>query len=344
MTETEFKTRMTADMTGGFLFYGEEAYLKRNAVRKIRELLVEDAFSAFNFLRITRQTLSQDALLGAMASPPMMSERKLLLLEELELPQMKKAELEALCGAMSHLPDHPETVVIVDAGDDFDPGLPKAPTALYKKLTGVLEPVCFSRATDRQLQNWILRHMKTEKILISPDACGMLLDYCGHGMDALIGEIDKLCAYLAVHGKAEVTPEDIRAVCSRNEESDAFALANAVMAGKSQAAFDALADMRRRRQEPTVVLAAISRVYADLLMIRGLCDRGMNAGEIASFLKMHEYKAKLYCRAVSGIKIDRLRQAVSYCLEADTELKGNGASSGYRPLETLICRCAAMGH
>lgn len=343
MTESEFKERLAAGLVGGFLFYGEEPYLKRSALKKVRDALVDEAFAAFNFLRLTRQTLSREALLGAMASLPVMSEKKLLLLEELELSQIKKGELDDLCGVLARLPDHPDTVVIVDAGGDFDPGTKKAPSALYKRLASVLEPVCFAQATDRQLQNWIMRHMKTEKKSISPQACSLMLDHCGRSMDILAGEIDKLCAYLAANGKEEAAPEDIRFVCCRNEESDAFALANAVMSGKSQAAFDALADMRRRRQEPVLVLGAISRVYADLLVIRSLCDRGMSAGEIASFLKMNEYRAGLYCRAASGIKAERLRQAVSYCLETDAALK-SGTPSGYRPLEMLICRCAAIGH
>jgi DNA polymerase-3 subunit delta len=144
-----------------------------------------------------------------------------------------------------------------------------------------------------------------------------------------------LADYYRTHGCNTVTSEAIRQVCSRSEESDAFALVNAVLSGKSDAAFEALGDMKRRRIEPIAMLGSISRVYADLISVRVLLDKGLTSYDIASRMKMHEYKAKLYCNSARSAKTEKLKRAIALCLEADLELKSGTMS--YLPIEKLVC-------
>lgn len=340
MNEKEFKSLIAEGGGGGFLFYGDEPYLKNNCLSKLRSTICDEAFAVFNHIKINAASYSPEALRDAIASPPMMSDRKLVELEELGISAMRTKELETLCSVLELLPKYDCTVLVLNADEDFDTGiLPNKPSAQYKMLSNVLSPVAFEKATEAQLKNWIARHFKSVGVEIDASVAAELVAYCGRSMENLIGEIDKLSAYVLSHGANTVSTNDIKNVCSHNEESDAFALVNAVLAGRPNAAFEALADMKRRRVDPISVLGAISRVYADLLNVKTLSDKGMSAYDIAKTLKMHEYKAKLYCRNASAVKLDRIKKAIGFCLDADLELK-NG-NSGYLPIEKLLCRCSA---
>ena len=336
MNEKEFKELLSSGISGGFLFFGEEPYLKRNALAKLREQVVDEAFSVFNHIRIVGSSYSAESLRDAIAAPPMMSEKKLIELDELGVSDMKKSELDELCRVLEMLPRYDYNVLVLNAEDDFDAGtLPKKPSAVYKQLTEVLTPVNFERATEAQLRGWAARHFKAAGVLIGALECSEFVSFCGKGMDGLLCEIEKLSAYVLSHGGNAVTSEAIRQVCSRSEESDAFALVNAVLSGKSEAAFEALADMKRRRIEPISMLGSISRVYADLISVRALIDKGLAPYDVASRMKMHEYKAKLYCNSARGAKAEKLKRAIALCLEADMELKSGTMS--YLPIEKLVC-------
>ena len=336
MNEKEFKELLASGKTGGFLFFGEEPYLKRNALAKLRSEIVDEAFSVFNHIRIVGSSYSAQSLRDAIAAPPMMSDKKLIELDELGISDMKKSELEELCLVLEMLPRYDYNLLVLNTEDDFDAGnLPKKPSAAYKQLSDVLTPVNFERATDSQLRGWVARHFKAAGVVIGTLECSEFVSFCGKGMDSLVSEIEKLSAYVLASGGNTVTSEAIRAVCSRSAESDAFALVNAILAGKSEAAFDALGDMKRRRIEPINMLGSISRVYADLMSVKVLVDKGATPYDVASRLKMHEYKAKLYCTSARNAKAERLKRAIALCLESDIELKSG--ISGYLPIEKLVC-------
>ena len=170
------------------------------------------------------------------------------------------------------------------------------------------------------------------------DAPEAMLLRCGRDMHILHGECEKLSAYALSHG-LPVTPEMVEDVCCRTEDEDAFALANAVLAGNRRGALEALRRYRDRKEEPVTVSASLGRVLTDMLHVSMLQGDGLQKKEIAAALKMHEYKCSLYMQAVSGVESARLRAAVERCLETDRLLKSTDLK--YIAVERLICTIPA---
>ena len=107
-------------------------------------------------------------------------------------------------------------------------------------------------------------------------------------MFTLASETDKLSFYALSHGRTQVTKEDVGRVCSADLSADSFALANAILEGRSDNALDVLAVMKFRRIDPIVVLSEVSKVVCDMVSIRSMMDSGKASPEIASVLKMNE--------------------------------------------------------
>ena len=324
-----------------YIFCGEENFLKRYYRRELaRAILPDDGLDAFNHILLEGEKLDFDALSDAVAAPPMMADYKLVEWHLCDFSAMREGDLSRFAELCAKMNAYPETVLlfVVDA-DCLDVGtLPKRPSKLYTTLSKSAAVVPFERQDERSLGAWVARHFTHEGLSASPAVISLLLSESGTSMDALSGEIEKLAAYLKAHGRTEVTEEDVRTVCSRVSESDAFALTNAILDGRADAAYDALLDMKLRKVDPMIALGALTRSYADLLSVALLSEEGKSQKEIATILKMHEYKAGLYLRAAKSRGTERLRAALSLCRHADTASKTGTGASGYLALEYLIAR------
>lgn len=343
MTDLEFKKALARGLSGGYLFYGEEDYLKRHYLSEARRALISDeAFRPFNHLRLDRNSLSRPALLDAITTPPFMSEKKLVELSDVDFSDTKAAELEALLDALAQLKSHPETVLILYTTPlNFDAGTPpRRPSSIYKRLCEVLTPVAFEYGTVRQLAGWARRHFEKEGVAAPEDLCAELVGKTGRNMFLLASEIAKLTAYVKATGRDALTGADIRLVAGADIEWDTFALANAILEKNTQKAYAALSDMNRRKVAPDLALAGIARVYADLFLIKLHLSAGLPAAVIAERLQMHEYRVKLYAATAANLSPERLERALGLCAEADLAVKGR--QSGYTALERLVCEAAQI--
>ena len=91
MTEAEFR-KAVKNLGGAFFFFGDEDYLKQNAVAVAKKTLFSDEGAAsFDMISIDRTAFSPDSLAAALAPPPMLSERKLIVVS-LTLSDLRAAE------------------------------------------------------------------------------------------------------------------------------------------------------------------------------------------------------------------------------------------------------------
>ena len=115
----------------------------------------------------------------------------------------------------------------------------------------------------------------------------------------------------------------------------AFAFANAIMEGDAQTALGILSDYRFRRVEPLLILGDVTRVICDLIAVRTMSAEGVPNAEIATALKLHEFKIGLYQKSLRRSSDARLRRLLDACTDADASLKLS--PRGYTALERLIC-------
>jgi DNA polymerase-3 subunit delta len=162
-----------------------------------------------------------------------------------------------------------------------------------------------------------------------------MISYCGSSMFTLAAECDKLSYYALSHNRHSISEEDVRTVCSADLSADSFALANSILDGRGDKALDVLAVMKFRRIDPIVVLSEVSKAVCDMISIRSLMDLGKSSAEIATTLKMNEYKVKIYMSAVANQPMKKLRRTLELCTEADIALKLS--PQGYMAIERLVC-------
>lgn len=336
--EDLFRKQLKTGLSGGYLFFGEEDYLKSFSMRSAREAVVGDeTFAVFNDISIAPIDFTPSALLNALMPPPMMADKKIITVNGLAISSMKQGELDELYEVLAALEDYDYNVLIISVPEGLmDEGnLPKRPSGVLSDLSKYLTPVRFEAVTGARLISWIGKHFSHHGVSASSEVCSLLAERCGRSMFTLAEETKKLSYYVLADGRSEVTLQDVKNVSVSVVVSDAYALANAILDGKYSDAIDALNFMKFQRVEPVIILAEVSRVICDLVSIKALAEQGLPTSEIAATLKMNEYKARIYASAAASKPYDKLKRALLLCSEADLSLKLS--MQGYTAIERLIC-------
>ena len=134
LKEADFRKEIKTAPRAGYVFVGEEDYLKGFALRAAEEAFCPDsALSIFNVLRIDGLDLSPQSLLDALTPLPMMCERKLVLVTGFHFQGLHPEEIDALFEALEMLPEFDYNTLIFSLSAAFDPGnLPKKASPLLQ--------------------------------------------------------------------------------------------------------------------------------------------------------------------------------------------------------------------
>lgn len=335
----KFRTKAKGELFGGYLFYGEEEYLKRNSLSEARKSVFPDGADSFNHIRLDAENFSIEALENAIMALPVFAEKKLIEIHSLNLSAMKDKATEELCNTLALLEDSQDTVLILyTVPAEFDPGDVKKPTKQFKALSEVLCPVHFEKQSRDMLAKWVSRHFTHNKIVCNLDMSYALMDRCGTDMFALVSETDKLSAYILSQGRDTLTREDIELLATKTKEIGAFDFSNAILARDTDKAFYILSSYEaedKSGKEVNLTLGSLISIFRTLCRIAVFAETGMGDRDIARELKINEYRCSLYRKALGRRTSSDIERILELCAETDRLLK-NGYPNGYALLSRLI--------
>ncbi len=341
MTVTELKAKIkNSDITGAYIFCGEEDYLKKYYLSEFVKLSCpDDAFSLFNRVTFDGEDISIEEIEEALKSPPMMSDIKLVewRYADIEhLPEAEKKKLEDLAASLSDYP-YASLVIFADA-EGFIPGTLKKPSKLMTRFSKCFSIINFEKSTDVQLISWLGRHFASRNVSVDSDTLSALIFRAGHSMEILKNETDKLSAYAGANNLTRITKSEVELVTASTVECDAFALSDAISNKNKEKAFLALADMQQRRIDARVVFGALSKSLTEILTVAYMLKDGKDIGDIENALHWNAYRIKICVSSAKKWGDARLSSALSRLRELDAKSK-RGGISGYKMLEMFICQC-----
>ena len=339
ITATELKDEIKFGLCGGYLFFGEEEYMKHHYLAEIRKKVLGDGDDAlFRHKKLSCAELDLEQIADALTTAPLgfFSEGKTLVeLHELQIAALRESEWKALCELFDGIEEDVIAIVYTVDGE-LDTGmLPKAPSKPLQRLGEHLKPVHFPREGEMKLAKWTAKHLTAEKLSFENGVCEQLVSRCARDMFVLSNEIEKVCAYVKMKGEGIVTQRDVNEVCSRNIEINAFDFSNALLSQDTDRALEILADMKLRKEKPIYVLSSVMKVISELYTVKVLATGGYNDSEISKQLKLHEYKVGLYRKNSERRNINRLKRLLEFCTETDIKLKSTSLDD-YTELDKLV--------
>ncbi len=341
MDINELKSRIKdGRLSGCFILAGEEDYLKRYYLAKIREAVVEDgAFATFNYTVYDGAEVDFAKIRDDITSPPMMSDKRLIEWRYPNFEKMKESDLKLLEDTAALLSEYDyATLVFLVAEDGLTLGTAKRESKFEKRFGKTVGILNFATSTDAALLSWLSKHFEAEGIRVTREALSALLFRAGHSMSVLNEEVAKLCAFAHAGEKSEITEADVSLVASSTPECDTYALTNAVLARDKRLALTALDEMKSRRVDPVVIFGMLARTYAELAEVVLMLKDGLGFNDIQAKTGMNMYRLKHYVGAATKFTAERIVNILSELERVDTGAKFGGVG-GYTAIDLFITKC-----
>ena len=331
---------LRADLKAGtlqnvYLFYGEETYLCRTMLQKVRETLLPAGFAEFNHHRLSGKGLTVQELFDTVEAMPMMAQRTLVEVTDLDLFKLDESSRMQLLELLEDFPDYCTLIFIYDTVEYKRDGK-------MKKLCAAMdERVCeveFRQQESAALYKWVRQHFAAAGHDIDSAAIEHLLFTCGSMMTNLAPEIDKIAAY--AKGQS-ITVADINAVADPILDARVFDMTNCITAGKYDDAARVLGDLLRMQTEPIVILAAIGKELRQLYTARMALDGGKDRFWLKELWHMtSDYPAKLKLQAAGKVSHEWCSMAVKKAQILDRRMKSEKNMDSEEELKLFLMELA----
>ena len=292
-----------------YYFYGEEEYLKIHYFTQFKQKVVID-MQEFNVIEFDNKNFNYDDFLNSVNSYPVMSERKLVTVTDVENSFVNK-EFSAL------LKDIPEycTVVFLDT-------LVKKKTSsnsLAKAVAGAKGlAVEFKKPDTTTLVSWMSKQFKSYGKQIDKQNLYYILELTDNDMLHLSNEISKLCSF--VKGDV-VTAEDIDLMVSKSIETNRYVIADAFAASDYDKVFDVIDKLYKQSIDDIIIANLFYKTFNDMWLAKNAVYAGKGAADLVSDFKFIPYAAPKIIKSAARFTTEFLTKAVLKSVELDIKLK-----------------------
>ncbi|BAF59048.1 DNA polymerase III, delta subunit [Pelotomaculum thermopropionicum SI] len=330
-----------------YLFYGEETYLKEQAVLRLKEHLAGGDRSGLNFDLVDGETVAPAEIAARAETLPFLAGKRLVVVKNPAFLQPAGKTGDGPAGdekgakssgkespLLKYLENPPSsTCLVFVAGESVD-----RRRRLFQAIKKCGQAVEFTFLSRGELTRWLVQKAGAEGRRFAAGAADALLDAAGPSLQTLVLELEKLFSYTA--GQKFITVEDVRAVCPPGPEENIFAVVDAVGNRRCGEALAGIKDMLAAREPPLRILAMITRQFRLLLQVRELLEQGCPPGRIPDRLGVHPYTARKAALQCKNFGRSFLIGALQSLLEIDVAVKG-GRQDFYPAVETFLLKLCA---
>lgn len=320
--EQELKAQLKNDnLSNVYFIYGEETLLKKKYCDKLVKRLVGKESGDYSFQKFEGDEMDFDSFGGAVEAFPMMSDKKCLLVQDLDAYALNQSDFDKVIDIISDVPEYCYVIFIL-AGIS-----PDLKNAKWKKLINTVSKVGSSiefKNLDRASAVKALCS-KAEKLgcTLEKNLAGYIIEVAGTDMQNLGNELEKICAYC---GEGAINREHIDSVICKSVDAKGYELAKAIIKNDFSKAFDILNNLFYLKIKAPVILAAITGNYIDIYRAKCAVSGGVDMSTLSkAFLsyKGKEFKLKYAASDARSMSIQRLRQSISVLYEADLRIKSS---------------------
>jgi DNA polymerase III subunit delta len=345
-TALSFDALLKALKRGGapdpvYYLHGEEDELKDEAVRGLLDRAVEPALRDFNVDVRSAGDLSPEALHALVNTPPMLAERRAVVLRGVEQLRKKSKARDALLDYLAN-PSPSTMLVLIQAGDG------EAESDLATRATTVM----VDRLSPERVPGWIAHAAGRLQLTLAPEAVELLIAAVGNDLGALSQELAKLAA---LAGGRTATADDVTALVGVRHGETLDDLVDAALTRDGPRAGRLVEPVLEQAGMSGVrVVTALGTALIGTTLARAELDRGASPARAADAVFQHLLSARPFglgsyrdvaarwARWAGRWREPELRRALRAALDADRALKTTTVTEERGTLMRLVLEFAAM--
>lgn len=297
-----------------YFFYGDEDFLINETVDiLISEAIQEDARS-FNLDIRYGGEIDTSELISLLFAYPVMSERRVVVVRELERLNQKEQLLRYIINPVS------TTILVLVARNK-----PDFRQKFYSELKEYSKTVEFSLLNENEIPRWIQNRISKLGKEITTEACYLLQDYVGKSLSEIHNEIEKLIVFVCEKPIIEV--DDVQKVVGISRQFNIFELQKAIVKKDIKKSVFVLGKILQMGENPAKIISYLTTFFLKVLAIKDIQKRRATSSEMdfilgRQILFFNEFKeASLYYTD------DDLRVCFRGLLEADEAIKTSSQDS-----------------
>ena len=319
-----------------YIFHGQEQYLLKNSIAKIRAMLCADGLDSFNYKRFDGNTITARLLEDSIETLPFMAERTLIEVFDYNLLKSAGAEQdnerEQICRQMFDLPDN-VCIIFIYSTIEYKPD---NRLKQNKEILSIAELVEFAPAEGSELIGWVRRHFNDAGKEISSADAAYLTEITGGLMTTLHGEIRKVAAYAK---SKQITREDIDAVVVPVLDVQVYRLTDAIVRRDSKSAMQILDKLFQMREAPHKLIYSISLKMRQLLSARVCIESKKGRDELKKICDIYkDYPADILLNTAKKATLAYCVNTVKICAQTAKQL--NNTSEPEAHIVELVAKLA----
>ncbi len=253
------------ELSNLYLLHGPEYYIMEEMAGKISSSTVPDDLKSFNMTLAYGAEVDMDEFVRTARSFPFLSEKRVLLLKEMERLRGSWKNLVSYCEDPT-----PSSVVIMLFNTLDESGRRGKQPRDYKRLEAAVKArgqvLTFGKLAERELVQWVIQKARRMSIEMTPDTAEVLLRSVGENLFEIKNELEKLSLYF---DGGCLERDDLARVIGSYRMDSVFDLINGIQPGMNRGILTALARIINTGAErPSVVIYHTIRHFLALLRIK----------------------------------------------------------------------------
>lgn len=310
------------------LLSGPESFLADRASRQLRDALRErDARLEVHDLAADDYAAGE---LITVASPSLFGEPRLIRVEN--AASMNDAFLQDALDYLQAPAD--DTVLVIRHGGGVRGK--KLLDAIRGGLGGGIEVLCAELKRDADRADFAAAEFRQAGRVIAPAALRAVVSAFADDL----AELAAACQQLIADTEGDITEQTVTRYYAGRVETNAFAVADAAIAGRHGEALGLLRHALATGADPVPMVAAFAMKLRTMAKVGGAHGSG---AQVASTLGLAPWQVDRARRDLQGWDEQGLGRAILACAETDAALKG-ASRDGIYALESLVRTIAARGH
>ncbi|MBR4236735.1 MAG: DNA polymerase III subunit delta [Clostridia bacterium] len=345
MTPEEFENLLDkGQISGSYLFEGDEDYIKQELLTKLEKSLLAAGFEAIDESILIKPELNEVA--EAAAQVPLMSKMRVVIVKDMPLLSSKasaqdsddadqeESDKENGDGRkqkhgskeLSEFISTPNSssVVIFYKNSDGKKDADSKPAKSKNAAAGVFEKagriVTFNYLSAAELKKRITELFNKSDAKITNDAVYELSELCQGSMLRIKAEADKLIAYKG--GRGTITREDVDKFVIPDTETNVFRMIDSILSGNAADGYERLNSMLEHNESMVFIISMIERQFRLMLHVKALKERRVTTVQIKSTLGFQwDSMVENYARQTYNIKSSRLERSYKSIVGIDYMIK-----------------------
>lgn len=297
------------EVAPAYYLFGEDDYLKREAVERIIEVLLPSELRAFNLEVVTAGEVKGETIISKAAILPFLAPRRVIMIKDADA--LDPSDHSHLASYLKN--PYPTACLLFLAGKINQ----RTPFGEALQKMGLLFP--FPRLTGREVRKWLLGKAGSYGRRLSPDVADLLVELVGSDLYALEGELEKLCLF--VPEGEEINVESLALLVGESRMRSIFELVDAVGRQDGDTALKCLGRLLEEGEEAPRIIGMLARQIRLIWRTQIHMERNKSLPEMAQALGLYPGQLQALMAQSSSFPRKKVRAGLPRLLQADRDLK-----------------------